>query len=427
MHIRQSRDDVLDLIGVGFGPSNLGLAIAIHEHNESRDSQDHISARFVESKAVFGWHPGMLIPDTTMQVSFLKDLATQRNATSRFTFLNFLAEHDRLSHFVNYQTFFPTRIEFHKYLEWAADTVNAVVDYGTEVVEISSTGEYFEVKTTGNSEGTLKARNVVMAGGLTSSLPDGVAPTKRQFHNHNLLFDLQDVPPIRNNCFVVVGAGQSAAEVARYLHSTYPQAEVHAVFAKYGYSPSDDSPYANRIFDATAVDDFYSSSPDGREKLLRYHRGTNYSAVDLPLIEELYAIEYAERVQGPRRLFVHGASSITEIHENADGVDVTVEHRPSGLSETFRNDAVIYATGFKPMDLPSILGPLCDKDNFDKNGPSVTRDYRLITNEDCGGAIFLQGGTEHSHGLTSSLLSNIAVRSGEILAAVASRRATVPA
>lgn len=426
-HPTPHHDDIVDVIGVGFGPSNLGLAIAIREHNETRDPHEHISARFVESKPVFGWHPGMLIPGTGMQVSFLKDLATQRNATSRFTFLNFLAEHERLSHFVNHQTFFPTRIEFHKYLEWAADKVDAVVDYGTQVVEISATGDYFEVTTTGSSEGVLRARNIVMAGGLTGSLPDNVSPTNRQFHNHNLLFDLAELPPIWNNSFVVVGSGQSAAEVARYLHSAYPQAEVHAVFGKYGYSPSDDSPYANRIFDAVAVDDFYSSSPDVRDQLLRYHRGTNYSAVDLPLIEELYAVEYAERVQGPRRLFVHGASSITEITEDVDGVNVTVEHRPTGLTETFRNDAVVYATGFKPMDLPSILGPLCNRDDFDKYGPSVTRDYRLITHQECGGTIFLQGGTEHSHGLTSSLLSNIAVRSGEILAAVVSRQATVPA
>jgi L-ornithine N5-oxygenase len=34
----------------------------------------------------------------------------------------------------------------------------------------------------------------------------------------------------------------------------------------------------------------------------------------------------------------------------------------------------------------------------------------------------MQGGTEHSHGITSSLLSNVAVRAGEILESVRSRR-----
>ena len=36
---------------------------------------------------------------------------------------------------------------------------------------------------------------------------------------------------------------------------------------------------------------------------------------------------------------------------------------------------------------------------------------------------YLQGGTEYSHGLTSSLLSNIAIRSGEIAESIIARRA----
>jgi L-ornithine N5-oxygenase len=38
----------------------------------------------------------------------------------------------------------------------------------------------------------------------------------------------------------------------------------------------------------------------------------------------------------------------------------------------------------------------------------------------------LQGGTEHTHGITSALLSNTAIRVGEILESVVARR-TVPA
>ena len=32
--------------------------------------------------------------------------------------------------------------------------------------------------------------------------------------------------------------------------------------------------------------------------------------------------------------------------------------------------------------------------------------------------VYLQGGTEHSHGITASLLSNAAVRAGEILGSI---------
>ena len=52
-----------------------------------------------------------------------------------------------------------------------------------------------------------------------------------------------------------LGAGQSAAEAVDYLHRSFPDAEVCSVFAKYGYTPADDSPFANRIFDPEAVDD----------------------------------------------------------------------------------------------------------------------------------------------------------------------------
>ncbi|GAA2062050.1 hypothetical protein GCM10009722_23210 [Williamsia deligens] len=306
---RRSRDDeaLLDVVGVGFGPSNLGLAIAIEEYNADRDPAARIDAAFVESQEQFGWHTGMLIPGTTMQISFLKDLATQRNVRSRYSFLNYLTARGRLTEFINHQTFFPTRLEFHDYLAWAAHTVEARVDYGTRAVAIREEGDHLVVETEQRGRrSALRARSVVLAGGLHPHLPAGVVESPRQFHNHRLLDRLTRLPEPTHQRFVVVGAGQSAAEVVDHLHTTFPAAEVHGVFAKYGYSPADDSPYANRVFDPTAVDDFYVAEPAVRRQLLDYHRGTNYSCVDLPLIEELYAREYAEpttvlprRVQRP--------------------------------------------------------------------------------------------------------------------------------
>ena len=55
-----------------------------------------------------------------MQVSFLKDLVTLRNPAARFSFLTYLHERTRLVDFINHKTLFPTRVEFHDYLEWAA-------------------------------------------------------------------------------------------------------------------------------------------------------------------------------------------------------------------------------------------------------------------------------------------------------------------
>ncbi|MGV9801584.1 lysine N(6)-hydroxylase/L-ornithine N(5)-oxygenase family protein [Mycobacterium sp. NPDC003449] len=417
--------DVLDLVGVGFGPSNLALAIAVAEHNQSHPDSA-VRAEFVEIKPEFGWHTGMLIPGATMQISFLKDLVTQRNPQSEFTFLNYLTERGRLTEFINYKTFFPTRLEFHDYLSWAADKVDAAVRYGSRVTRIGDVDGAFDVHVAGAHEGILRARNVVIAGGLAPQLPPGVTGTRRQFHNHGLLHNLAAMPEPRHHRYVVVGAGQSAAEVCGYLHDLSPANEVHGVFAKYGYSPADDSPFANRIFDPDAVDDFYAADPSVRDRLLTYHRSTNYSAVDLPLIEELYAREYAERVAGQRRLFLRGASSLHGTEEREDGVTVRIRHHPTESVDEIECDAVIYATGFLPARLDGILGELSRDLVLDDTGrPAVSRDYRLSTVPATAGGLYIQGNTEHTHGLTSSLLSNIAVRSGEIANSIVTGRVAV--
>src|SRR2546423_9018330 len=96
---------VYDVVGIGFGPSNLSLAIALEELGG--DGAGPLTARFFESQSSFGWHRNMLLPTAKMQVSFLKDLVTFRNPTSRYSFVSFLHAVDRLPQFVNNSDFFP--------------------------------------------------------------------------------------------------------------------------------------------------------------------------------------------------------------------------------------------------------------------------------------------------------------------------------
>lgn len=104
---------IYDVIGIGFGPSNIALAIALEEQ---RQSGHHIDTLFIEKQPHFAWHKDMLLDGADMQISFLKDLATLRNPRSRFTFTNYLFEKGRLQDFINLKTFFPSRHEFNDYL-----------------------------------------------------------------------------------------------------------------------------------------------------------------------------------------------------------------------------------------------------------------------------------------------------------------------
>src|SRR5205807_9663840 len=72
-------------VGVGVGPFNLSLAALL--------APTGFDARFFERSANFQWHPGLLLPEATLQVSYLKDLVTLVDPTSQYSFVAFLRAH----------------------------------------------------------------------------------------------------------------------------------------------------------------------------------------------------------------------------------------------------------------------------------------------------------------------------------------------
>ncbi|MFI6851093.1 lysine N(6)-hydroxylase/L-ornithine N(5)-oxygenase family protein [Streptomyces sp. NPDC050416] len=411
-----------DLIGIGFGPSNVAMAIALSEHNARAGGEEAVSAHFFEQQSRFGWHRGMLIDDATMQVSFLKDLVTLRNPASEYSFLCYLKSKGRLIDFINHKNLFPLRVEFHDYFEWAAGQVDDMVSYGHEVVGVmpvlrDGAVEYLDV-TVRSGEGleVHRARNLVLGTGLRPLMPEGVERSDRVWHNSELLGRVDALEGTSPSRFVVVGAGQSAAENVAYLHRRFPGAEVCAVFSRYGYSPADDSAFANRIFDPEAVDEFFAAPKDVKRRLMDYHGNTNYSVVDIDLIDDLYRQMYQEKVLGTERLRFLNVSRLTGVTEAPDKVTAAVTSLVTG-EETFLDaDVVVFATGYSPADPVGLLGEVADRCLRDDEGRvRVERDYRIATEPDLHCGIYLQGGTEHTHGITSSLLSNTAIRVGEIL------------
>ncbi|MEV0120342.1 lysine N(6)-hydroxylase/L-ornithine N(5)-oxygenase family protein [Streptomyces sp. NPDC050703] len=421
---------VHDLIGIGFGPSNVAMAIALNEHNARVGRQEAVTAHFFEQQSSFGWHRGMLIDDATMQVSFLKDLVTQRNPTSEFSFLCYLKAKGRLTDFINHKNLFPLRVEFHDYLEWAAAKVDDMVSYGHEVVGVTphvrdGAVEFLDV-TVRSGEGLAvhRARNLVIGTGLRPLVPEGVERGERVWHNSELLTKVDRIEGTNPRRFVVVGAGQSAAENVAYLHRRFPEAEVCAVFSRYGYSPADDSSFANRIFDPGAVDEYYAAPEGVKSRLMDYHGNTNYSVVDIDLIDDLYRQMYQEKVLGTERLRFLNVSRLSGVKETDDAVRATVTSLVTGEETHLDADVVVCATGYSPADPLGLLGEVADHCLRDEAGRvRVERDYRVATDPELACGIYLQGGTEHTHGITSSLLSNIAIRVGEILDSVLDRRA----
>ncbi|WP_040768090.1 SidA/IucD/PvdA family monooxygenase [Tsukamurella sp. 1534] len=409
----------VDVLGVGFGPANLALAIALAEQPERRRD-----VLFLEKRDRFAWHPGMLLPGTSMQISFLKDLVTQRNQVSPYSFVAYLGARGRLVDFVNRATLTPERAEFADYLGWVAENFADDVRYGEEVVDIrrSPDGPRFLVTHAGpdGTERVTGARSVVVARGLRPVMPGWAgahADSGRVFHNIELLPRLAALEPrlprgAEGARILVLGGGQSAAEVALHLHDL--GAAVDLAFHGFGLGEVDESPFVNQVFDPQVVDEFDAAPPAVREELLRRHGNTNYAAVEHALTAELYARWYRESVTGPRRLRVHRTSEVVSAERSAGGgVDVTVRRTTTGEQWSTAFDAVVCATGFEPGSLTGLAGVAPAGSDV-----RVSRQHRAVVDGHEIEGLYLQGADVPGHGLGATLLSNVAIRAGEIVSAL---------
>lgn len=419
--------ETYDVVGIGFGPSNLSLAIALEE------SPQPLKTAFFERQPRLGWHRGMLVPGAKMQVAFLKDLVTFRNPTSRYSFVAYLHERGRLAQFVNNQDFFPIRREFHDYLEWAEAKLTGQVAYSSQVtaLRLPEDGddcvqvEVRDLASPGRAR-LVNARNVVISTGLVPRMPAGIERDDFVWHSSEFLQRFRQADPGSLKRVAVVGAGQSAAEIVRFVYDTVPDSVVSAIMPSYGYSIADNTPFANQVFDPDAVDDFYHGSATSRDAIWRYHKNTNYSVVDDEVIRDLHARAYDDAVARRERLDFINLARVVGVKRVANETRVTVHSLATEESYELVVDLLVCATGYDPMEPAEILGELDSLCIRDEEGRyRVGRDHSLVTAPGLRSGIYLQGGTEHTHGLSSSLLSNIAVRSGEIADSIAMRRVSV--
>lgn len=240
-----------DIIFVGFGPAALSVAIAM------RDRGVQANVLFLERQSTFGWHTGMLLPGTKMQISFIKDLATIRNPRSHFTFLNYLHQKDRLVHFTNLSTHTPLREEFNDYMKWCALHFNDWVQYNQEVVNVSAYEtqrnwpiQNFKVVARDLKSGDLRelsAKHVVVANGGEQSIPPSFSGNNLQntvIHSSSYLHVAPKQLTQRENPyrFAVIGGGQSAVEISEDISSRYPNSKIDLITKASSLRPSDDSP-----------------------------------------------------------------------------------------------------------------------------------------------------------------------------------------
>ncbi len=424
--IVDSKKEIYDYIGIGFGPSNLATCIAIQEENNL------LKGMFFEKKQLFSWHDNMLLPGTTMQVHYMKDLVSMRDPTNKYSFTNFLKQQGRLEKFVNIRSFSPYRIEFNEYLSWAANFFNSITQYGALIVNIRAIknkySNYYDILEVSAKNQTTEqvskylTRSIILSPGLKAITPDFLGESKNNKIFHSSMFknsvDTYYTDKSAKNRFAVIGSGQSAAEIVEYLHAQYPQSSVTSIQRGLAFKPADDSVYVNEIFFFDKTDLNYNADNAFRQELINRYKDTNYGVVDIDLISKLYSIQYGEDLLNQSRLFIQPHLEVNDVSDHNDQVRITATKLDTNTPYQQDFSGVFLATGYAPDT--SLLNGINEFVSVDANNmPITSRDYQLSTHSnDFTAGVWLQGMTEHSHGLSDSLLSVIAIRAGEIAKSV---------
>jgi L-ornithine N5-oxygenase len=403
------RAEPYDLVGIGFGPANIGLAVALEE------SGWRGSVLFFERRNGPDWQPGMLLDGTDIQHNPLRDFVTPRNPLSPYSFLHFLKLHGRLFQFLNLDTAYPLRKDYAEYIRWVAGRFDRWVSYDSEVSDITldKPGAQNEQLATIHLAGgdAVKARAVSVAPGRTPAIPALFAPLlgDRIVHFTDYLQSRarwESEGSVKSVC--VVGGSQSAIEITLDLAKRHPPVQIHNLQRGFGYQLKDTSPFTEEIYFPDFVDTFYQSSDQRKGQLWQELRRSNYGSADHDVIQQLYCQLYEQRLDGSTQISLHTTCEIIAAERKPNG-PVVLTLRDLARRGVFELcvDAVILATGFRNFGLreneeqyPPLLKRIAPSLLTSAGALSVSRDYRILAaNSDRHMLpIFLNGLCESSHG-----------------------------
>ncbi|WP_347550072.1 SidA/IucD/PvdA family monooxygenase [Pseudalkalibacillus hwajinpoensis] len=410
---------IYDAIGIGIGPFNLGFA-ALAEEN--------LDVLLFDQKEEFNWHPGMLIEGTTLQVPFFADLVSMIDVKNKFSFLNYLQVHNRMYHFYFLEKFHIPRKEYNDYCKWVSDQLSSC-RFGYEVTEVSpyetEDGESVyavhvrNVKTLQYEE--YMAKHLVMGIGSSPSVPEHLkhALGETVFHSSEFMERKQNAQ--KGQSIVVVGSGQSAAEI--FLNLTREQELYDYSLCWYtrsqGFFPMEYSKLGLEYFSPDYTKFFYQLPQSQKDQLLQ-KQDLLYKGISADTISDIYEALYEKSIgnQNPA-LHLQAMSEITELEKKNHSWLGKGQHIVTGESFESEAEVVILATGYKqtkPQFLPDYLIQKDEHGRF-----QISEDYRLKTNIANQNDVFIQNGELHTHGVGAPDLGLGPHRNATIINQIAQR------
>ena len=407
------------VVGIGFGPSNIALAVAM------RDLGFKQSVRFFEAAANERWQHHMLLDGSDIQHNPLRDFSTPVNPMGYFTFTNYLKENAKFFEYLNLGLTYAYRHEFADYVAWVRSHFDELIELDS-VERLESTGgdnpEWLVTLASGKQH---FAKVAVVGTGRARRIPKvpGATGNPAVIHLCDYLAHVADRS--RTDPIVVIGASQSAAEIAiDLLRRGF--SNVHLVHRSFSLQLKDTSPFSDRVYFPEFTDYFYSLPAAARAEISRELRRTNYSSVDKDVLDDLYRLRYQAGLSGTQPLQIHNNHEVVAFNGDADDRVIRIREKYLGTEREVPFALAIFATGFLDMGvdgpdaIPQPLRTLSADLLTESGGADVARNYRV--NFPAGAnypPLFLNGLCESSHGFgDAGSFSLVSIRARDILSAI---------
>lgn len=386
-------ETVYDLVGIGIGPFNLGLAALT-------DPIDSLDTLFLDERPGFDWHPGMLMDSALLQTPFMADLVTLADPTSRYSFLNYAKHTGRLYPFYIRENFFLHRKEYNHYCQWVAAQLPQL-QFAQRVVDIDydRQQDHYRVQVLDRREDrryTCLARHLVFGVGSQPHLPEICPDDPRILHSSEYLPHKANL--VCSDRITVVGSGQSAAEIVYDLLTDIDLYgyRLQWVTRSPRYFPLEYTKLTLEMTSPDYIDHFHRLDETQRDRLVREQAGL-YKGINQELINALYDLLYEKSLDRPVPVTLAPNHTLTAVQTSGEALTCEFQQNETGEPLILNSEAVVMATGYRPR-VPDCLAPIADQIQWTDDGR-----YRIgrFYNIDSRHRLFVQNAGLHSHGLTS--------------------------
>lgn len=384
--------EIYDIVGVGVGPFNLGLACLTQPLEE-------LNTLFFDKKECFDWHSGIMPEWSTLQIPFIADLVCFADPTSPFSFLNYLKTTDNLYQFYIRESYYILRSEYNDYCKWAVNQLdNLHFSSNIEHITYDQSNELYTISGVNAQKQpfSVQAKNIVLGTGTTPIIPEFCQDLVGEVH---LGADyIQHKSTYRQKkSITIVGSGQSGAEIYYDLLGEIDQHQ-------YQLNWITDSAHlfamdlGKLTLEYTSPDytqHFYSLPQTKRDAIIA-SQDVMYKGINLRLINEIYDLLYIKsRLPGFATQILPN-TRLDTIKKNSDGFKLGLHHLDVEQDFPMQTDAVILALGYD-YKIPEFIGPIHSHLNWDeKDRLKLNQNYSINDQEN----IFAQNVGLYSHGIS---------------------------